>query len=134
VNATSEAGGRTLEDVARDWLDGAPAFWDLVSRCMEERGIGDLEELHRHFLASDVGGYVPIPGRHSDKDVPLEEFRLHATGRYPEAYPTVAVGLAEIFGLDLHSDETMELCRSYMFGRTSWGIHPETPWPEGGES
>jgi hypothetical protein len=51
---------------------------------MEDKVVEGIEELHERFL--ETGWRIPIPGRHPDKPVKLEEFRLHAAraGLSPE--------------------------------------------------
>jgi hypothetical protein len=84
---------------------------------MEERGVESIEELYERFLA--VGYRVPIPGRHRDKPVPLEEFRLHSARAYPSSeepklYAEFICGLGE--ALELSEEEFSELVWVCFFG------------------
>jgi hypothetical protein len=105
------------------------AFWDEVSRLMDERGIESLEDLHRRFLESSVRGFIPVSGRHRDKPVSLSEFREHITARHRVVYGELIVGLADAFELDPESEEVSALGYSYAFGRPGFGVHPTTPLP-----
>ena len=123
MNATSENTSGAPEG-ERHWTEDVPAFWDVVRAHMDRKGIEDVEELHRRFLET-TGGYIPVPGRHRGKPVPLEEFKRHVAGEHPNVYGELIRGLAEV--LDIPFDRNKEsdaLILSYMWGRPRFGIHP----------
>jgi hypothetical protein len=92
-------------------------FRARLQKLMEQRGVESIEELHERFLA--VGYRIPIPGRHRNKPVPLEEFRLHCARAYSEAsaphvYSEFICGVGE--ALELVQEEFSELVWVYLWG------------------
>jgi hypothetical protein len=89
---------------------------DVLERIMAERGVENPGELHRRVLEAGYG-YIPVPGRHRDKTVGLEEFREHAQGEYPLIYGQFLHPVMEVLGVGRDSEEARTLILSYMFGR-----------------
>jgi hypothetical protein len=88
-----------------------------LRKLMEQRGVESIEELYERFLA--VGYRIPVPGRHRNKPVPLEEFRLHSARAYPSSeepkvYAEFICGLGE--ALELSEEEFSELAFVYLWG------------------
>jgi hypothetical protein len=109
----------------RHWKEDVPAFWDVVRSHMDERGIEDVEELHRRFLETEWA-YIPIPGRHKGKPVPLKEFKRHVAGEHPYGaiYGELIIGLGEVFGLKRGDKDLDALILSYLWGSPKDGVHP----------
>jgi hypothetical protein len=104
------------------------AFWDQVSRLMDERGIEGIEDLHQRFLETDYAEAIRVPGRHRGSKPKLPEFKRHVTGRYPVIYGELMNGLIEVLDITDESEKA-RLCLSYVWGRPSDGVHPTTPLP-----
>jgi hypothetical protein len=95
-----------------------PAFWDAVRALMDERGIEDVEDLHRRFLETEWAQRVPVPGRRRGSTPKLPEFRRHVEGTYPILYGEFIAGLFEVFGLDERDPRAVRLVLSYAVGRS----------------
>ncbi len=112
---------RLPEDMRQHAREGSEFIWAYVEGVMEERGI-TIEDLHERFL--ETGWRIPIPGRHADKPVPLEEFKLHAARAWPTPerplfYQEFFRGLVEALGmadLEEHLEERQELAWVYVWG------------------
>jgi hypothetical protein len=89
------------------------AFQAELERLMEEKGIEDLEELHRRFVATEYA-YIPVPGLHRGKPISLELFKRHAARRHPYVYREFLAGLAEVLGLT--GEEAEDLGFIYLMG------------------
>jgi hypothetical protein len=92
-----------------------PAFLAEVERLMEEKGIEDLEELHRRFALTEHA-YIPVPGLHRGKAVSFEEFKRHMNCERGGLYGPVIKGLTEVFGMERPKDdkEIAELTLAYI--------------------
>jgi hypothetical protein len=98
-------------------VEASEVFRTYLERLMEENGISGIEELHERFL--ETGWRIPIPGRHADKPVPFEEFKLHCARAWPSpespwTYASFMRGVWEV--LDLDKDEQLEFVRYYVLG------------------
>jgi hypothetical protein len=117
---TEERTTTEMQEEHRQWREeGSKAFTAELERLMAEKGVEDLEELHRRFLETDYA-YIPIRGRHRGKPVPFEEFKLHATRMYGYLYMEVFSGLVDALGLT--EEETRELIYVYAMGRPRPGL------------
>ncbi len=109
---------KAWEEMGRRNAEGGDVFRAYLERLMEEKGVSGIEELHERFLAT--GWRIPIPGRHADKPVKLEEFKLHCARAYPSpehplTYNSFFRGLWE--ALRLTEEEFRELLYVYMWGK-----------------
>jgi hypothetical protein len=117
VNAAPETESTTRDERGVRWEE---PFADVLERVMAERGVEDLEELYARYLAAGYG-YIPVPGRHRDKKVGLEEFREHARGEYPIIYGEFLGPVMEVLRVGRDSEEANQLIASYIYGRNPRG-------------
>jgi hypothetical protein len=117
VNAAPERESTVYGGEGGRWEE---PFADVLERVMAERGVEDLEDLYARYLAAGYG-YIPVPGRHRDKKVGLEEFREHARGEYRIIYGEFLNPVMEVLGVEWDSEEANQLIASYIYGRNPRG-------------
>jgi hypothetical protein len=103
------------EDLRRYREEMSERLQAHLGRLMEERGIEDLEELHRRFVETEYA-HVPVPGLHEGKPISFALFSRLARRRHPYVYAEFLAGLEEALGLS--REEARELEILYFFGET----------------